>query len=628
MIKYISDLDEVERSSPFSVVAEDSRYPLQLSFISSSPSIQDSTRQFVSDYDVLLNSSYYDDIVRLHEEKRVSLYVHSSAQKVLDLHQVWRQPLEIDNLRLVDRRTGEASSLYPYQQYGLQRALHQVKEAEDSEHRLFMYFNFGTGTGKSVIAVAGALELFNRDEIDLAIVFTLRQVKSEIVNLFNSATNLTARNIEGEKAYRTKEYRKKDAQVYVMNYEKARSSIDLPELKKLVKGKRVLVCFDEVQKILDTNQARTGVDELLKSMNRSIIWPLSASVIQGNPERYWRVYEWASTNPLGSLSEFKKDYVKRTELRSIVVRKKNGQKFTTYEDVLHWDTEKLKEVRHRVDPFTAVARKTEPGVVEYFKGLSFEAVPVEMSKEDREVYDLLLSAAEQDHGSLLQYYQSLRYTCLGLESHLYSDNEVSELLRGSGITLSNKTSTKLDRMIMDVERIVEEGEKMLIFTHWTNLSLFRISEELTRRKIKHVIHYGHQTDKQNEESKQQFRTDASIPVLLTSDAGSHGMNMSVAKYVLNYECPYDYDTLMQRNDRIDRADSHLDGLEARVYYYQDTLEERIWNINNFRRRIASTVQGTDESLSRVSSDVIQLAQAQEAELSTDQRRMLMFGSKG
>ena len=106
------------------------------------------------------------------------------------------------------------------------------------------------------------------------------------------------------------------------------------------------------------------------------------------------------------------------------------------------------------------------------------------------------------------------------------------------------------------------------------------------RGINHALHYGGQTTLQNEEAKKRFKTTSECNVLLSSDAGSHGMNMPEARVVINFDCPYDYDTLMQRNDRIDRADTFLDGLESRLYYYEDTVEEYIWGVNNERRLLS------------------------------------------
>jgi superfamily II DNA or RNA helicase len=500
--------------------------------------------------------------------------------------------LEIAGLTLL--KNGQPSELFAYQQDGLEKALSN----HDKEKNSFFFFNWGTGCGKTVVACAGAQELFNRKEIDIVLVFTLRQVKSDFTNACNRSTTLRARNIEGLRKKRHEEYLKQDAQVYVLNYEKARKGVDLEQLKGLILGKRVLFVFDEVQKILNNNTSRAGMGELFKEASEYTIWPMSASLVKGDPERFWKTFDWMDINPLGTIDDFRERYVAFSEERKRLVRMKNGYVFTQTDIIRTYDHSKLEEVKERVDPWSHAVRKSDPGVREFFKGLEFNAIPLELSDEDRELYDLLCDAYDQDKTNKLAYYNALRYTCLTAESHLYSKGPVSKMLVEAKLDLKSSTSNKMERVLDDIEELRDGGDKVLLFTHYTNLSLKIIDREMNKRGIRHTLHFGEQNSAQNEEAKALFKSNPDVTVLLSSDAGAYGMNMQEARVVMSYDTPYDYDTLMQRNDRIDRADSWLDGLEARMYFYSDTVEERIWEINNARRQISSAVQGTTESLSR------------------------------
>jgi hypothetical protein len=63
--------------------------------------------------------------------------------------------------------------------------------------------------------------------------------------------------------------------------------------------------------------------------------------------------------------------------------------------------------------------------------------------------------------------------------------------------------------------------------------------------------------------------------------------------------------MMQRSNRIDRADSYLDGLTSYVFVTDDSVEQRVWDICNERRELASATLGTTEVLSyssRLESD--------------------------
>jgi hypothetical protein len=66
---------------------------------------------------------------------------------------------------------------------------------------------------------------------------------------------------------------------------------------------------------------------------------------------------------------------------------------------------------------------------------------------------------------------------------------------------------------------------------------------------------------------------------------------------------------MQRASRIDRADSHLDGLTNYIYVTEDSVEERVMEIQNDRRILSAVTQGTEEALSYGNRDRAQRSEA-------------------
>ncbi len=158
--------------------------------------------------------------------------------------------------------------------------------------------------------------------------------------------------------------------------------------------------------------------------------------------------------------------------------------------------------------------------------------------------------------------------------------------------MSQRRGAKIDEML---ESIQESGDKVLVFTHWTNLTLHLISDAIAVPK---VLHYGvGMSDAQRQQAKAEFKTNPDITCFLTSDAGARGLNMQCARYVIQYEPTYSYDDAMQRAARIDRSDSHLDGLTNYVMITEGSVEERAWDIQQSRRVISSAIQGTTETLS-------------------------------
>ena len=218
---------------------------------------------------------------------------------------------------------------------------------------------------------------------------------------------------EGTPAKRQKMYTQGVCQVYALNYEKAR--VDYEALAELTAGKRVLFICDEAHKLLtdaNPNTFRKCFDKLVDGCTDTI-WPMSASVVSSNPLRYRDVFNLPgkpTLNPLGTKADFVSRYA--SEVRTFDMPTKYGSYFpvTFYE----WSTANLHEVRHRVADRAQSVRKTDPSIRDLFKGLQTVVLPVQLSKEDRKLYQAVVDKArpvKEAGGNLMPFYRLLRYVC-------------------------------------------------------------------------------------------------------------------------------------------------------------------------------------------------------------------------
>lgn len=519
----------------------------------------------------------------------------SSTKAILEAYQRWEQPLTIEGFTC----PGEGD-LYPFQTFTLNRAMERVTLLSPQNRLLFA--GWCAGAGKSLFACAGAQELYNRDQIDLVLCFTLMPMKYNFAHAakasFARTTRLTSIVSEGTKKAREKAYAG-EYDVYVLNYEKTWADYD--SLKELTQGKRVLWIFDEAQKVVtgDINprnktKTRKHLDVLVRG-SEAVVWPMSASVVGANPLRYRDVYNLAGTdrhNPLGETTEFEERYATEVKLWS-------PSKWSDPVRYYTWNIGKLHEVRHRVVGRTQSARKTDPGVREYFKGNRLELVPIQMSKDTRKLYEAIKADAlvQRSQGSLVEHYRLLRYVCntplaLGVTNSPLGQKIAAEHPK----LITNTHNEKLNYFLDQIESIAEAEEKVIAFTKWTNLGLHLIAPEVEKRGIRHVLHWGTgQSDADSQEAQRQFKEDPAITLFLSSDAGAEGLNLPEAQSNISYECPYAYDKLMQRSERNNRADSTHDTVTY-VYITEDTVEERIWEINEERRKLAAATLGTTETL--------------------------------
>jgi len=280
-----------------------------------------------------------------------------------------------------------------------------------------------------------------------------------------------------------------------------------------------------------------------------------------------------------------------------MVKTKSGGVFplTSYD----WNLARLHEVRHRVGDRTCAVRKTDPGIREQFKGIECLPEWVPMTDELDRINYLILSDAKKarDNGeSRAPHYLAMRVAAINPAALLASENAVSQMLvEKVPELLVTSNSNKLEMLNDRLEAFRQAEDQAVVFCHWTELGILPLDPLI---KVPHVLHYGTgQSAKDSQRAQDRFKADPDITCFLTSDAGTHGLNMQNARYVISLDPLYSYDDLCQRNARIDRADSHLDGLTAYVMITEDSVvENRIWSVCEERRRLAEAVQGTREEL--------------------------------
>lgn len=498
-----------------------------------------------------------------------------SCESILSDYERWTEELKVENF-----------SLYPFQQFSLRRASEQSH----------WFFNWSTGTGKSFTAAVGASWMIDQG-VDVVVVCTVSAFKQDMCDFFVQA-GIDAVVNDGTKAQRLQGYA--DAhKAYVCNYEKL--WVDQQEWETLLAGKRVLFIMDEVQKIISDgakNKSRKALEQLWRIVDRSShLWMMSATVVNGNPLRYRDVFSIGRpvTNPLGSKTGFEKRYAKTARKYTVRPSGYYGRSFQISKH--EWDLNKLTDVRHRVGSHTHAVRKTDPGIIEQFKDMPTIIERIHPSDQEKALSSAIIQLARRAGESddpLAGYYNLLRVTANTPLSLLYTTSPAAEGLLQK-FNVKKMACSKLEVLNEQLSAIRDQGDKVLVFTKWTNLTL-KILDPMI--EVPHVVHYGTgQSAQASTEARDRFRNDPDITCFFTSDAGKEGLSMQCARYVIQYEPTYSYDDGIQRASRIHRADSYLDGLTNYVYCLDNSIEEKVLRINNLRRIISESVQGTVEALS-------------------------------
>jgi hypothetical protein len=546
--------------------------------------------EWVSRYLVLNGLHNLQDFVELLQADGHTLVFGPSAAPVLEDYERWSAPLEI-----------EGYALRPFQQFSLNRFLERARTGADNNERL-SFWNWSAGAGKSYCSGAGIKALLDADDIDFAIVCTLAKLKENVRRTYvNDAGLLAIINDHSKPATRHQRYRDaidEGVNVLVMNYEKL--WVDYDALAELTAGRRILFVFDEAHKLINEgshNKARKAMDKLARNC-WATIWPMSATVVGGNPLRFRDLFSLDGhphQNPLGTKAQFVSRYADR--VREIPIKSRSGGRFTF--TAYDWSLTSLQDIRHRIADRAMAVRKTDPGVRSQFKGIECLPEIIQPTPATSELFEIITAEAaraKDREESLAPYYLMLRIAAINPGALTASNSEIAqEIVARHPALFDAKHSAKIEVLNEKLESIRESEDKAVVFCHWTQLGLLPLARHIT---VPHVLHYGTgQSARESQAAQDQFKSDPNITAFCSSDAGTHGLNLQCARYVVNIDPTYSYDDLAQRNARIDRADSHLDGLTAYVLITEGSVEERVWDTCNQRRELAAATQGTQEELS-------------------------------
>jgi SNF2 family DNA or RNA helicase len=161
--------------------------------------------------------------------------------------------------------------------------------------------------------------------------------------------------------------------------------------------------------------------------------------------------------------------------------------------------------------------------------------------------------------------------------------------------MAKQTSAKLDALLEQLESVVSEGHKALVFSQFTSL-LEIVKGHLKKRKIKFEYLDG-QT--QNRKARvEAFQNDPECPLFLISlKAGGHGLNLTAADYVFILDPWWNPAVEAQAVDR-----AHRLGQTKSVFAYRliarDTVEEKVLALQKNKKELAEAIISANDSLIR------------------------------
>jgi SNF2 family DNA or RNA helicase len=262
------------------------------------------------------------------------------------------------------------------------------------------------------------------------------------------------------------------------------------------------------------------------------------------------------------------------------------------------DVRYQRRVKKKIAPF--ILRRTKEDVSLELPEKILQTVWIDMHKEQREIYEQLLSnnrqtlikkIQEEGVGSqrmqILEALLRLRQVCS--HPHLIDPSYADDM----------KMSAKLERVLSDTAEVVSEGRKVIIFSQFTQM-LKILESHIKRLGFCYVYLDGSTRDRESVVS--QFQQDPAVQIFLMSlKAGGVGLNLTAGDYVFLFDPWWNDAAEKQAIDRAYRL-GRKDVVVARRYVVAQSVEEKIMKIKEMKSQIADGLLQEQEVFGAITTE--------------------------
>jgi len=500
--------------------------------------------------------------------------------------------------------TGE---LLPYQQPAFDLMVERKK----------VLVAYEMGLGKTVLTIAAVEHLMDSMQItEPGIVVCLSALKyqwAEAITKFTGGTSVPL-VIDGTPTKRGQQYGEAfdwmntGVDYVIMNYEQVVGDWDI--VRKLPRG---FVVVDEVTAIKGFRAQRS---RRIKKLTADINYALTGTPIEnGKPEEVYSIMQFVDPEVLGRFDLFDRTFIVRngfggveryrnlpvlhTRLSQVLVRKRQADPDVApyLPQVMPADPEDRK-LLVQLDPN---ARKLYQHIAGELLADLQDAQAMFGGSFNLDAHYGLQSPdggpADEIRGRIMSKVGALRMLCdfpgllrisAAKADTLTGGSQYCWALRERGLLDKLRRAPKLETLgaYVSAELETDPSAKIVIFT------MFREMVDVIRTALgtyESVPYTGAMNASEKERAKQRFQHEASVRLLVSTDAGGYGVDLPQAHILVNYDLPWASGTAIQRDSRIIRASSTHERVYLRDLLVRDSIEERHWAALQAKNAVAAAI---------------------------------------
>lgn len=460
---------------------------------------------------------------RLRLQEAVINRMERASQKN-QLDGLSRQPLPSAALK---------APLYPYQEEGVQFALHKDCALIGDE----------MGLGKTLQAIALAIlkrQVFGFEKV---LVVTLASLKEQWKREIERFSDEKATVVSGNPKQRSEIYARDPSFFKLTNYEAV-----LRDVTILSRFKPDLIILDEAQRIKNFS---TKTAQAVKQLPRKHALVLTGTPLENKLEDVYSIVQFLDPYLLTPLWKFAAEHF-------MLSRQKRGR-------ILGYRN--LGTLREKLAPVVIRRRKEE-----VLKDLPDEVVNnyyLDLHHKQKKIHagyaQLLLPLLNKKHLTPMDI-RRIQELLLRMR-----------MVCNSTYLIDKKThiSPKLDELENIIDEIaVQNDRKMVIFSEWTTMT-FLIARHLSDIGLYYVELSGKVPVKKRQALIDEFSNNRDCKVFLSTDAGGTGLNLQAADCVVNFELPWNPARMNQRIGRLSRIGQKSRCVNVVNLITKESIEEKI-----------------------------------------------------
>jgi len=319
--------------------------------------------------------------------------------------------------------------------------------------------------------------------------------------------------------------------------------------------------LDEAQFV--KNHQSLGFNNV-KKLSTPFKLAITGTPMENNLMELWSLFSLTAPGLFGSPAKFGEYYQKPIE--------KLG------------DSEKLAQLRRRIRPL--MLRRNKDQVVKDLPPKQEQVIELELNAKHQKVYQMHLQRERQKVLGLIGDMDKNRFTIFRSLTLLRQLSLDPSLIDEKYASIP---STKLDALMEQLDDVVAEGHRVLVFSQFTSF-LGKVRTRLDSAGIEYCYLDG--ATKRRPQVLERFSSGTAPVFLISLKAGGFGLNLTEADYCILLDPWWNPATEMQAIDR-----AHRIGQRKTVMVYRlvakGTIEEKVMALKANKAKLFSSVMNDD-----------------------------------